>query len=697
MANIAVTLSVKDQMTKRLQKAAAANDKLVSSMKKLEKISKSSSVSNMFKSMTQSQGQATLSFTAFNTTITETVKLLEKILQKLEEVNDQGLEDVEKDTKKTPGFLSKMNNAFDTIGGSLKGLFSLSTFQQLFGFINQGLDELNKRLKFEVQLSTVMSNNGAADGIDGVIAAAEAMEGKTTFGADAMIGGAAELGTYLSDPAALEAMLPTLADYAAGMGGIEVTAEQMVQYGTDLGKALDGSYDGLLKKGFVLTDAQKQIIEFGTELERVQVITDVIGQSWGGLAENFAQTPEGKMQQFSNVLGSIAETIGGSVVNSFMALIDTVTSFVESPAGQWLINGVGVGLNIIISGVQWLAGLLAGFFQIIYENWPIVQGALLAVATLLLPIIIIKLLIMAAIWLAMNWPILLIIAIIAAVVLIIIKLGATFQDVAGFIMGSIYVVGALFKNLGLSIANIALGIKEAFFACVDNIRIAFKNRFADIKIAFLGFVNVILKGVLKILEFLNKIPGVSIDTASISQKILDNSQAMADAAASKEEFHDIGEAFQRGASTYDAFGEGWASDAFNAGQEKGRNMAGGFLNALEGFSDSFDGLGDMPGNGGGFDGGDDYGGGGGGGSVPKVDKVGEVGRVNDEVDISKEDLELLRDIAEARFVQNFVTLTPQVSMKVDTLNNDVDADRMLAEMERRLEEEFVATAEGVYA
>lgn len=85
----------------------------------------------------------------------------------------------------------------------------------------------------------------------------------------------------------------------------------------------------------------------------------------------------------------------------------------------------------------------------------------------------------------------------------------------------------------------------------------------------------------------------------------------------------------------------------------------------------------------------------GGGGVPNIGKVGEVGRIRDEVDISKENLELLRDVAEARFVQNFVKLTPSVSLRVDNLNN-ADPDELIAKMEQTLEEEFAATAEGVY-
>ena len=38
---------------------------------------------------------------------------------------------------------------------------------------------------------------------------------------------------------------------------------------------------------------------------------------------------------------------------------------------------------------------------------------------------------------------------------------------------------------------------------------------------------------------------------------------------------------------------------------------------------------------------------------------GEPGRVENEVSVAKEDLDLMRDVAEMRFLQNFVSLTPR--------------------------------------
>lgn len=83
-------------------------------------------------------------------------------------------------------------------------------------------------------------------------------------------------------------------------------------------------------------------------------------------------------------------------------------------------------------------------------------------------------------------------------------------------------------------------------------------------------------------------------------------------------------------------------------------------------------------------------------NVNNVANVDEVGKVKDDINISDEDLKFLRDVAEMRFVQNFVTLTPTVAVDAK-INERVDMDEVVNRIESKLEDEFVIAAEGVYA
>jgi len=84
------------------------------------------------------------------------------------------------------------------------------------------------------------------------------------------------------------------------------------------------------------------------------------------------------------------------------------------------------------------------------------------------------------------------------------------------------------------------------------------------------------------------------------------------------------------------------------------------------------------------------------GDIDSVGTVGEVGKIKEDVNIAEEDLKFLRDVAEMRYVQNFVTLTPTVAVDAK-ISEKVDVDEVINRIETKLEDEFYAAAEGVYA
>lgn len=85
----------------------------------------------------------------------------------------------------------------------------------------------------------------------------------------------------------------------------------------------------------------------------------------------------------------------------------------------------------------------------------------------------------------------------------------------------------------------------------------------------------------------------------------------------------------------------------------------------------------------------------GSGNIDNVDTVGSVGSIESDVNIADEDLKFLRDVAEMRYVQNFVTLTPTVAVDAQ-ISEKVDVDEVVTRIEQKLEDEFTAAAEGVY-
>ncbi|MOA70281.1 hypothetical protein D3C78_1990520 [compost metagenome] len=57
----------------------------------------------------------------------------------------------------------------------------------------------------------------------------------------------------------------------------------------------------------------------------------------------------------------------------------------------------------------------------------------------------------------------------------------------------------------------------------------------------------------------------------------------------------------------------------------------------------------------------------------------------------------MRELAEMKSIQNFVTLTPTVQVTTGPINQGADIDTIVRRIEQTLEEEIAASASGVYS
>ena len=74
---------------------------------------------------------------------------------------------------------------------------------------------------------------------------------------------------------------------------------------------MQGQTSALTRAGITFTEAQKQVLQYGTEEERAATLAQVITDNVGNMNARLAQTDSGKMQQLRNTLGDIKEQIGG--------------------------------------------------------------------------------------------------------------------------------------------------------------------------------------------------------------------------------------------------------------------------------------------------------------------------------------------------------------------------------------------------
>lgn len=292
------------------------------------------------------------------------------------------------------------------------------------------------------------------------------------------------------------------------------------------------------------------------------------------------------------------------------------------------------------------------------------------------------------------WIIVLIIALIAVIMAVcsaIAKMTGVANSGFGVIMGCIFTVGALFKNLGLTVANIALGIGNAIAALASNMMTAFHNAICSIQSWFYNLLSTALSVIEGICVALNKLPFVEFDYSGISSAADDYAAKASEAAGNKEDYQSISDAFNEGFTTFDAFQDGWASDAFNAGAAWGDGVADKVSNFS--LSDVF-GQTDIPNVGdytSGFN--DAIANSGVGDSIGNIDD--NTGKIKDSLDVTEEDLKYLRDIAEQESINRFTTAEVTINQtNNNNVSSDTDLDGFITALDDAMGEAIESITEG---
>lgn len=295
------------------------------------------------------------------------------------------------------------------------------------------------------------------------------------------------------------------------------------------------------------------------------------------------------------------------------------------------------------------------------------------------------------------WIIMLLIALIAIIFAVcnaIAKMTGIANSGFGVITGGVNVVIQFFKNLGLTVANIALGIGNAIAALASNMMTAFHNAICSVQSWFYNLLSTALSVIEGICSALNKLPFVEFDYSGISSAADDYAAKASEAAGNKEDYQSISDAFNEGFTTFDAFQDGWASDAFNAGAAWGDGIADKVSNFS--LSDVF-GQTDIPNMGdytSGFS--DAIANSGVGDGIGNIDD--NTGKIKDSLDITEEDLKYLRDIAEQEAINRFTTAEINVDMSgmQNTVNSGDDIDGFMTKLTDSVNEAVDNMTEGVH-
>lgn len=422
-----------------------------------------------------------------------------------------------------------------------------------------------------------------------------------------------------------------------------------------------------------------------------------------------ADETNAKFESMPMTWAQICTKMQNTALAAFEPVLTRLNQVANSAQFNTVIDGAINGLAMLASVATGVLDLLINGASFVVDNWswisPIVYGLVAAL--------------MMSTWATfaqtaaqyglnaalaacpITWIVVAVIALVAAIYAACSAI-AKFTGIAnsgfGVIAGGINVVIQFFVNLGLTVANIALGIWNALGACAQNIGIAFSNVISGVQSWFYNLLSTALTVVAGICEALNKLPFVEFDYSGITNAASDYASKAAEASGNIKDFVSVGDAFSEGMSTFDTWQSGWVSDAFNAGANWGDGVASGVSDAVSGLFDMD--LGAAT----------DYGAGGlgtgGYGDFAMDDLLGNTGQTAantgaaaDALSTSTEELEYLRDIAERDAINRFTTAEVKIDMTgmQNRIEGGADLDGVISTLTDGFTEALLTAAEGVHA
>ena len=240
----------------------------------------------------------------------------------------RGMQDMSRSVKASCGAMSSavsgLKSAFGALGITL-GAAALVSFGKN---AKTAYDEASEA---QAKLAAVMRRTmGAAnEEIQAVNELADAQQALGVIDADVTREGAQELATYLELSSSLQTLVPVMNDMLAQQYGLNATSESAASIATMLGKVMNGQVSALSRYGYSFTEAQAQILKFGTEEQRAAVLAEVVEESVGGMNRALAMTPSGRLKQVSFALGDVQEQFGKAVtqiLTVFLPVINRVTA-----------------------------------------------------------------------------------------------------------------------------------------------------------------------------------------------------------------------------------------------------------------------------------------------------------------------------------------------------------------------------------
>lgn len=239
------------------------------------------------------------------------------------------------------------------------------SFGQLQGAMQELADAYAVQETAEKKLETVMRQRMGAseDDIQSIKDLASAQQEIGVIGDEVQLSGAQQVATFLKERDSLAALMPAMNNLLAQQKGLTATTGDAVQIGNLMGKAMMGQVDALKRVGITFTEAEGNVMKYGTEQERAAMLAQIITNNVGEMNAELANTESGKQQQLVNTLGDMKEELG-ALVNGALPFVTIAAESTQALASiTTLITGVKALSTTIYASAKAFAVSTAAFIK----------------------------------------------------------------------------------------------------------------------------------------------------------------------------------------------------------------------------------------------------------------------------------------------------------------------------------------------
>lgn len=234
------------------------------------------------------------------------------------------------DKKKFDSALTGLEKQFKGLAKAAAAAFSVKA---VVNFTKATKEAYTVQEQAEVKLATVMKQRmGATDAmIDSVKELAAEQQKLGVIGDEVQLAGAQQVATYLTETESIKTLLPAMNDLLAQQQGLNASSGDAVNIANLMGKAMQGQASALRRVGITFSDAEEEVLKYGTESEKAAMLAQIITNNVGHMNAALAQTDAGKQKQLANSLGDVKEQFGQAVLQ-----IESVFLPVVQKTAEWL-------------------------------------------------------------------------------------------------------------------------------------------------------------------------------------------------------------------------------------------------------------------------------------------------------------------------------------------------------------------------